>query len=142
MRDCRALYPHIFNISAYLDLFVGGRELPLLKDHDMVADPLEQKSHQLIIFLPAQLQLLQPTQQKKKARRLTTTDRKSLLLLRPRVHTPHQTQLGSNNPGFCVKGVAWKRGDNGERQTDMSVCPLSVWGYLTANMLGKFSLLH
>ena len=72
------------SISSHLDLLIAAGELPLPEDRDMVADPLEQKSHQLVVFLPAQLQLLQPTQQNKHSR-LTTTDRKALILLRRHV---------------------------------------------------------
>lgn len=50
--------------SAHLYLLIAGRELSLLKDHDMVADPLKQESHQFVVLPPSQLQLLQPTQQK------------------------------------------------------------------------------
>lgn len=53
------------SLSSHLNLLVAGGELPLLEDHDMVADPLEKKSHQLVVFLPTQLQILQPTQRKK-----------------------------------------------------------------------------
>ena len=56
---------HNTSVPPHLYLFVAGGELPLLEDHDMVADPLEQESHQLVVLLPAQLQLLQPTQQKR-----------------------------------------------------------------------------
>lgn len=56
---------HNMSPSSHLNLLVAGGELPLLEDHDMVADPLEKKSHQLVVFLPTQLQILQPTQRKK-----------------------------------------------------------------------------
>lgn len=50
--------------EAHLYLLVAAGEFPLLEDGDMVADPLEQEGHQLVIFLPAQLQVLRPAQQK------------------------------------------------------------------------------
>lgn len=36
---------HDISISSHLYLLIAGRELSLLEDHDMVTDPLEQKSH-------------------------------------------------------------------------------------------------
>lgn len=44
--------------SNYLNLLVAGGKLPLLKDQDVVSDPLQQHGDQLIILLPTQLQLL------------------------------------------------------------------------------------
>lgn len=51
-------------MSPHLDLLKAGGELALLEDHNVVADPLEEESHQLIVFLPAHLQLLQSTEKK------------------------------------------------------------------------------
>lgn len=79
------LFSQNMSLSPHLNLLVAGGELPLLEDHDMVADPLEKKSHQLVVFLPAQLQFLQPTQRKKIVGGWTTTDRRALLLLLLRV---------------------------------------------------------
>lgn len=44
--------------STHLNLLIAGGELPLLKDEDVVSDPLQQHGDQLIILLPTQLQLL------------------------------------------------------------------------------------
>lgn len=49
--------------ETYLSLLIAGRELPLLKHDDVVSDPLQQQGHQLIVLLPAQLQLLRDTQE-------------------------------------------------------------------------------
>lgn len=48
----------LWPLSIHLNLLIAGRELPLLKDEDVVSDPLQQQGDQLIILLPAQLQLL------------------------------------------------------------------------------------
>lgn len=45
----------------HLDLLVAGGKLPLLKDQDVVSDPLQQHGDQLIVLLPTQLQLLTQT---------------------------------------------------------------------------------
>lgn len=77
-------------VSPHLNLLKAGGELPLLEDHDVVADPLEEEGHQLVVFLPAHLQFLQPAQQKKISQpgvwttaetTATVTDRRALLLL-------------------------------------------------------------
>lgn len=51
---CWSKGPH----QTHLNLFIAGGELPLLKDEDVVSDPLQQHGDQLIILLPTQLQLL------------------------------------------------------------------------------------
>lgn len=51
LSDCRTR-------SSHLNLFVAGGELPLLKNEDVVSDPLQQHGDQLIVLLPTQLQLL------------------------------------------------------------------------------------
>lgn len=48
--------------STHLNLLIAGGELPLLKDEDVVSDPLQQQGDQLIILLPTQLQLLKHRQ--------------------------------------------------------------------------------
>lgn len=45
-------------VDSHLDLLVAGRELPLLKGHRVVLDPLQKQADHPIVFLPAQLQLL------------------------------------------------------------------------------------
>lgn len=51
LSDCRTR-------SSHLNLFVAGGELPLLKNEDVVSDPLQQHGDQLIVLLPTQFQLL------------------------------------------------------------------------------------
>lgn len=59
-------HPSLFSLfsffsSTHLNLLVAGWELPLLEDEDVVTDPLQQHGDQLVILLPAQLQLLTHT---------------------------------------------------------------------------------
>ena len=44
--------------ETHVYLLVAGGEPPLLEHHHVMSDPLQQQSDQLIILLPAQLQLL------------------------------------------------------------------------------------
>lgn len=48
----------LIRVDSHLDLLVAGRELPLLKGHRVVLDPLQKQADHTIVFLPAQLQLL------------------------------------------------------------------------------------
>lgn len=60
-------------IRSHLYLLITGWEPSLLKDHDMVADPLEQNSYELIVLPPAQLQILKPTQQNGEQQQFSST---------------------------------------------------------------------
>lgn len=61
----------------HLNLFVAAGEFPLLKDDNMMSDPLEYNGDQLIVFLPAQFQFLQPRQRTN----ISERNRRALFLL-------------------------------------------------------------
>lgn len=122
MHGAEAWPEHMTIMLTHLYLLVAARELPLFEDHNVVADPLEQNSHQLIVLLPAQLQVLQPAQQQD-----TNKQEHFYFLARPFsfTHTPSWLiQLGSNNPWLVSKdGDGWRGGQLWE--TEQHVCQAS-----------------
>lgn len=125
---------HKIRMSSHLYLLIAGRELPLLENGDMVADPLEQKCHQLVVLLPAQLQLLQPTQQKKDKWGFNNSRQEGCFFSCISVFDNSHTTLNSiwwQQSRSCVSGVGDVEGGRGrlereDRQKLISVI-LSDW---------------